>query len=114
AFTRAWQNVPATPLDSASTPHLGMPTTTTRALVLSVVDTGHGISTEEQESIFQPFERGRAGKEGESGGSGLGLAIVDRLVEELGLELEVYSEYGHGSAFHLLFPGAFLRQAGEI
>ena len=54
-----------------------------------VLDTGTGISQEEQESIFQPFERGRAGKEDDSGGSGLGLAVVDRLVEELGLALEV-------------------------
>jgi signal transduction histidine kinase len=80
-----------------------------RKLALSIVDTGAGISMEEQESIFQPFERGRAGKEGDSGGSGLGLAVVDRLVEELGLELEVYSEYGRGSAFHLLLPGTSLR-----
>jgi peptidoglycan hydrolase-like protein with peptidoglycan-binding domain len=82
-----------------------------RKLALSIVDTGAGISTEEQESIFQPFERGRAGKEGDSGGSGLGLAVVDRLVEELGLELEVYSEYGRGSAFHLLLPAAYMRHA---
>src|SRR5262245_5928069 len=80
-----------------------------RKLALSIVDTGAGISLEEQESIFQPFERGRAGKEGDSSGSGLGLAVVDRLVEELGLELEVYSEYGSGSAFHLLLPGTMLR-----
>jgi signal transduction histidine kinase len=82
-------------------------------LALSIVDTGAGISLEEQESIFHPYERGRAGKEGDSGGSGLGLAVVDRLVEELGLELEVYSEYGRGSAFHLLLPGTFLRQQSE-
>jgi signal transduction histidine kinase len=81
-----------------------------RKFALSIVDTGAGITMEEQESIFQPFERGRAGKEGDSGGSGLGLAIVDRLVEELGLELEVYSEYGRGSAFHLLLPEAALRE----
>lgn len=80
-----------------------------RKLSLSIVDTGAGMSLEEQESIFQPFERGRAGKEGDSGGSGLGLAVVDRLVEELGLELEVYSEYGRGSAFHLLLPAGLLR-----
>jgi signal transduction histidine kinase len=86
-----------------------------RRLALSVVDTGPGISREEQESIFQPFERGRAGREedtsrsGDSGGSGLGLAVVDRLVEELGLDIEVYSEYGRGSAFHLLVPAALLR-----
>jgi hypothetical protein len=80
-----------------------------QALELSVLDTGPGISHEEQDSIFQPFERGRAGKEGDSGGSGLGLAVVDRLVSQLGLTLEVYSEYGRGSAFHLLVPPARLR-----
>jgi signal transduction histidine kinase len=85
-----------------------------RKLALSIVDTGAGISVEEQESIFQPFERGRAGREGDSSGSGLGLSIVDRLVEELGLELEVYSEYGHGSAFHLLLPSNSLRQISSV
>ncbi len=83
-------------------------------LALSIIDTGTGISAEEQESIFQPYERGRAGREGDStSGSGVGLAVVDRLVEELGLTLEVYSEYGRGSAFHLLLSRAALRPAGE-
>jgi hypothetical protein len=85
-----------------------------RRLALSIVDTGAGITNEEQESIFQPFERGRAGKEGDSGGSGVGLAVVNRLVEELGLELEVYSEYGRGSAFHLLLPAAVLRCTAQV
>jgi signal transduction histidine kinase len=83
-----------------------------RVLALGIVDSGTGISAEEQESIFQPFARGKAGKDSDPSGSGLGLAVVDRLVEELGLTLEVYSEYGHGSAFHLLLPAAMLRQAG--
>ncbi len=87
--------------------------TTRRSLALSVVDTGPGISQEEQESIFQPYERGKAGRDSDSGGSGLGLAVVDRLVEELGLELEVYSEYGRGSAFHLLIPVFMLREVSE-
>jgi signal transduction histidine kinase len=82
-----------------------------KTLALSVVDTGPGISLEEQESIFQPFERGKAGVEGDSGGSGLGLSVVDRLVDELGLTLEVFSEYGHGSAFDLLVPPDSWRQA---
>jgi signal transduction histidine kinase len=80
-----------------------------RRLSLGVVDTGAGISPEEQDSIFQPFERGRAGKDSDSGGSGLGLSVVERLVEELGLEMEVYSEFGRGSAFHLLVPMSLLR-----
>jgi signal transduction histidine kinase len=83
------------------------------ALVLSVADTGRGISKEEQESIFTAYERGTAGTEGgepSSGGSGLGLSVVDRLVDELGLSLEVSSEYGRGSRFDLLLPPAVLRR----
>ena len=79
------------------------------ALALTVADTGSGISPEDQESIFQPFERGKAGKESDSGGSGLGLAVVDRLVQELGLTLEVFSEYGHGSSFDLLLPAEIVQ-----
>jgi hypothetical protein len=80
------------------------------AMVLKVLDTGAGIPQEEQESIFLPFERGRAGKEGDSGGSGVGLSVVDRLVEELGLTLDVFSEYGHGSSFEVVIPAKMLRR----
>jgi hypothetical protein len=82
-----------------------------RLLALGIVDTGTGMTTEEQESIFEPFIQGRAGIDSDSGGSGLGLAVVERLISELGLELDVYSEYGRGSAFHLLIPERMLRQA---
>jgi hypothetical protein len=85
-----------------------------RALVLAIVDSGVGISQEDQESIWQPFARGRAGKEGDSSGSGMGLSVVDRLVEELGLTLEGYSEHGRGSAFHLLLPERLLRPRSAV
>jgi anti-sigma regulatory factor (Ser/Thr protein kinase) len=80
-------------------------------MVLSVIDTGPGISLEEQESIFEPFRRGKGGKESDSTGSGVGLAVVERLVEELELKLEVFSEFGRGSAFELVLPMTFLRVA---
>jgi signal transduction histidine kinase len=82
-----------------------------KTLFLGVVDTGTGIPSDEQESIFQPFERGHATREDDSGGSGLGLAVVDNLKEELGLELKVESEFGRGSAFFLLLPEPILRQS---
>jgi signal transduction histidine kinase len=81
------------------------------ALSLAVVDTGAGLSAEDQESIFQAYERGKAGREGDSGGSGVGLAVVDRLVKDLGLTLEVFSEFGRGSTFELLLPPESLRAA---
>jgi signal transduction histidine kinase len=80
-----------------------------QALTLGVLDTGAGISPEDHESIFDPFARGKAGKESDSSGSGLGLAVVDRLVEELGLTLEVFSEHGRGSSFELLLSNDLLR-----
>lgn len=109
-FKVAWRRKPQEPNLPGTTSAL-VPEAHTGDLIISVEDTGVGITTEEQESIFQPFERGRAGKEGDSGGSGLGLAIVDRLVEELNLTLEVYSEFGRGSLFHLVVPSGMMRQA---
>src|SRR5262249_30256621 len=110
-FKVQWQREPQMP-NLPGTASALVPEAVPGDLVISVEDTGIGISQEEQESIFQPFERGRAAREGDSGGSGLGLAIVDRLVEELGLKLEVYSEYGRGSTFHLVFPADMLRVGG--
>jgi signal transduction histidine kinase len=81
-----------------------------RVMLLSVTDTGAGLDPEEQESIFQPFTRGRAGREGDSGGSGLGLAVVDRLIYDLGLALEVFSEQGLGSTFAVVVPLTLLRR----
>jgi hypothetical protein len=86
---------------------------TERELVLGVADTGTGITPEEQESIFQPFERGKSSR-GDSSGSGLGLAVVDQLVEELGLRREVSSEYGRGSSFRILVPQRLLRFAPSL
>ncbi|MHB1425345.1 MAG: sensor histidine kinase [Gemmataceae bacterium] len=83
-------------------------------LVLSVEDTGRGIAPEDQESIFDPFERGQSAREGDSDGSGMGLAVVDRLVEELGLTLEVVSEYGRGSKFEVLLPPNRVRPIGGL
>jgi signal transduction histidine kinase len=80
-----------------------------RELVLGVIDTGSGIAVEERESVFQPYERGQAGRGDDSGGSGLGLAVVDRLTEELGLRLEMHSEADRGTAFCILLPARVLR-----
>jgi signal transduction histidine kinase len=84
-----------------------------RQLCLGVHDTGAGIPPEEQESIFEAFERGTAGRGDSTGGSGLGLAVVDRLVHELHLGLEMSSDVGHGTSFELLIPGTLLRSSSQ-
>jgi hypothetical protein len=82
-----------------------------RQLAVSVLDTGPGITEEEQESIFHAYKRGKAGQGDDSGGSGLGLAVVDRLAAELGVRIEVESHPGRGSTFQLLLPPTLLRLA---
>lgn len=82
---------------------------TPRMLSLAIQDTGSGLTAEEKESVFQTFERGKAGKDSDSGGSGVGLAVVDRLVQDLDLTLEVYSEHGRGSNFEVLLPRQSVR-----
>ena len=67
---------------------------------IEVEDTGIGISSDLQNSIFEPFQQG-PGAHGR-GGTGLGLAIARRQVEIMGGRLELKSELGRGSCFRVL------------
>lgn len=49
-------------------------------LEFEIEDDGPGIEKEERKEVFEPFFRGKAGREGGAGGSGLGLAIVGECV----------------------------------
>lgn len=67
-------------------------------LHFAVQDTGVGMSPEQLEKIFLPFEQvGDTKKRGE--GTGLGLAISRQLVELMGSEIKVTSTLGQGSSF---------------
>jgi len=66
--------------------------------VLSVRDTGSGISPEVRRRIFEPFFTTK------SGGTGLGLATVDSIVRDAGGWIEVQSTPGSGSTFLIYFP----------
>ncbi len=65
----------------------------------AIIDTGVGLTPEDRQRLFQPFEQAATRPAGEAG-TGLGLVITKRLVELLGGELEVESEAGRGSRFH--------------
>jgi signal transduction histidine kinase/ActR/RegA family two-component response regulator len=69
-------------------------------LRLEVADTGTGISTEEMQKIFRPFERLGADQNGIEG-TGLGLALTKRLVEAMGGTIGVESVVGFGSRFFI-------------
>jgi signal transduction histidine kinase/ActR/RegA family two-component response regulator len=69
-------------------------------LRIEVLDTGPGISAENQRKIFTPFER--LGADGtEAGGTGLGLALSRRLIEAMGGTIGVESSVGFGSRFFI-------------
>jgi PAS domain S-box-containing protein len=77
---------------------------------LSVRDTGCGIDPDVLQHIFEPFfttkESGR--------GTGLGLALVQGILSELGGAIDVASEVGSGSAFHLYLPRSDDVAAGTL
>jgi signal transduction histidine kinase len=68
-----------------------------------VIDTGCGISPEEQQIIFERFYRGQS-SEMKNRGAGLGLAITRSLVELHGGSIWVESVLGEGSRFYFILP----------
>ena len=64
-----------------------------------VSDTGVGISKEDQEKIFESFERSAIVRQRGIEGTGLGLAISGNLAKLLGTEIKVKSKFGEGSLF---------------
>jgi PAS domain S-box-containing protein len=70
-------------------------------VVLTVSDTGGGISTADMGKIFEPFYTKKVMRRS---GTGLGLAIVWGTVKDHGGYIDVRSQTGKGSSFTLYFP----------
>jgi len=75
-----------------------------QSIIISVADTGIGISNDKLETIFASFTQGDSSITRRYGGSGLGLSISDRLVRLMGGVIRVESRPGHGSAFSVHLP----------
>ena len=65
----------------------------------SIADTGAGIKPEDMDNLFSPFARIDEKKNRSIEGTGLGISITKRLLDLMGSELRVSSEFGKGSVF---------------
>jgi signal transduction histidine kinase/BarA-like signal transduction histidine kinase len=84
-------------------------------IVLSVTDTGVGLTAEQRARLFAPFAQGDRSTARRFGGTGLGLAICRHLAELMGGAIGVESEPGVGSTFtvRLALPTAAAPLAEE-
>jgi PAS domain S-box-containing protein len=71
----------------------------TGLIYFSVIDTGIGLTTEQQERLFNPFAQADTSTTRNYGGTGLGLFLSKQLCEKLGGTISTDSEPGKGSCF---------------
>jgi len=83
-------------------------------LLFYVKDTGIGISSENQETIFERFRQVDESTTRAYEGTGLGLSISKSLVELLGGELWVESEQGKGAAFYFTIPYEKTKESKDL
>jgi DNA-binding response OmpR family regulator/two-component sensor histidine kinase len=80
-------------------------------LVLSVADTGIGISVEQQEKVFERFHQ--VSEVHNEVGTGIGLSLVKELVVLMGGSISLKSEMGKGSVFTITLPIEQIRELTE-
>ena len=72
---------------------------------IRIADNGPGLSSQDQERIFERFYRADSSRVRQDGeGTGLGLSIVDAVMRAHAGQVSVESELGKGAAFTLFFP----------
>ncbi|MCK5695750.1 MAG: hypothetical protein KAH62_03970 [Desulfobacula sp.] len=71
-----------------------------KAVVITVADTGSGISEDDIHNIFEPFYSSKD----KHWGTGLGLSITYGLIKEIGGDIMVKSKIGKGTSFTLILP----------
>lgn len=73
-------------------------------LIISVKDSGIGMTKESVENLFKKFSQADMGRTRKKGGVGLGLAIAQTIVNRMGGFITVKSELGKGSEFKIVIP----------
>ncbi|MCR5790181.1 MAG: response regulator [Lachnospiraceae bacterium] len=79
-------------------------------LEVAVEDTGIGIREEDQDKLFEKFERMDLSKNRTIEGTGLGLAITGSLLKMMHGSVKVESVYGEGSTFTVMIPQRFVNE----
>jgi signal transduction histidine kinase len=75
-------------------------------IMLSVADTGIGMTAEQMGKLFQEFSQASSTTASKYGGTGLGLVISRRFCQMMGGDITVASEPGKGSGFTVRLPGS--------
>ena len=70
---------------------------------LNVIDSGMGMSDQEQTNLFTPYYRTRTARDSAIAGHGIGLSVTRQIVVAHGAQISVRSRPGEGSAFTLHF-----------
>lgn len=74
-------------------------------LIISMADTGIGISKHDQADLFQSFSQADVSSTRRFGGIGLGLVVSKRMAQQFGGDVNLLeSRLGHGSTFELRIP----------
>jgi signal transduction histidine kinase len=89
-------------------------TTSDGTFLVSVSDTGPGLSEADQEKIFEEFHQVDSSSTRKKGGTGLGLSIAKKIVEMHGGRIWVESTLGKGSTFWFTLPVRVEAQAEQI
>jgi CheY-like chemotaxis protein len=72
--------------------------------IFSIQDEGIGMSSEQVERIFEPFEQAETSTSRKYGGTGLGLSITKRIVEKMNGSITVNSVMNQGTHFFVTIP----------
>lgn len=70
-------------------------------IAFTIKDTGIGMTEDQVNKLFTPFEQGDSSINRRFGGSGLGMSIVKNLMDMMGGEIKVFSAPGEGTTFIL-------------
>ncbi len=72
--------------------------------IITISDTGRGISEEEQATVFQPFHQVQSPHSREAGGIGLGLSIVQQIIALMNGHVSLSSTIGQGTTIQVILP----------